>query len=319
MINEYLDSFNIYLKKYMNKHVFKENIIIPSWKIIQNDSKIKKFYILPGILSIIFLSALLVYQSIYTYVEIFWKKEEALIIILNFFHSDYWLETIITWIIFIILYFILSPIFEWWLIRYIDNKNKDIETSNSDAIGLGIYKFFPLFEYNNIFSEFKLISILNGYLFCIRFIGMEYINIISYIFIGILFMGIWVNILFSYSKYYIVLENKWVFESIWKSARLSILNLKMTIRLYFVILFLNIRVIFNFLIFLSFPILIVLAIWLITSKIFLTIAITIISILFIIVILILWYLTTVLEIFTKSLWYFAYIKGKEKEKTIKNP
>ncbi len=73
-------------------NVLKEKVILPSWELIRQDSTIKKFYLFPGILSIIFLTFLLVYQAIYTYVEIFDKKREALVLILDFFHSDYLIE-----------------------------------------------------------------------------------------------------------------------------------------------------------------------------------------------------------------------------------
>lgn len=292
--------------------LLKENIIIPAWDIIKDDTKIKKFYIIPWLLWILFLTVLLVYQSIYTYVVVFWKKEEALEIILNFFHSNYAFETIIISIIFIIIYFFLTPIFEWWLIKYISLKNTENELSSSEAFWQWLYNFFPLFEYNNIFSEFKIISILNWYLFIIRFIWVEYISQISYIFIVVLFLWIILNILFSYSKYVIILDKKSVFEAIWISSKITILNLKRTIKLYFLMLFLNMRVIFNFIIFLSFPIIIVVAIWLITTKIFLFVAITILTILFIVFISALWYLTAVLEVFKTSIWYFAYVEWKKR-------
>ncbi len=292
--------------------LLKDKVIIPAWKIIKNDSKIKKFYLLPWLLSIIFLTVLLVYQSIYTYVEIFWKKEEALVIILKFFHSDYVFEVIITAIIFIIVYFLLTPIFEWWLIKYIHNKNEDVSLSTSEAFWEWLYRFLPIFEYNNIFSEFKIISILNGYLFTIRFIWVEFINTISYIFVGLLFLWIIVNIILAYSKYIIIIENKNVFEAIWISTRITILNLKRTFKLYFLMLFLNIRVIFNFIIFLSFPVIIVMALWLITTKIFLVVAISILWLLFISFIFILWYLNAVLEVFKTSAWYYAYIEWKKR-------
>ena len=159
--------------------ILKEKIIIPAWNIIKDDTKIKKFYIFPWLLSILFLTILLVYQSIYTYVELFWKKDEALVIILKFFHSDFAFEIIVSTIIFLIIYFLLIPIFEWWLIKYIDSKNTEKELSTGEAFWQWVYKFFPLFEYNNIFSEFKIISILNGYLFTIRFLWVEYIKSIS--------------------------------------------------------------------------------------------------------------------------------------------
>lgn len=291
--------------------LLKENIIIPAWKIIKDDSKIKKFYLFPWLLSILFLTVLLVYQSIYTYVVLFWKKEEALEIILKFFHSNYAIEILIGSAIFLFIYFLLTPIFEWWLIKYIELKNSKNELSTSEAFWQWLYKFFPIFEYNNIFSEFKIVSILNGFLFTIRFIWIEYISTISYIFIILLFFSIILNILFSYSKYIIILDNKWVFEAIWISSKITILNIKRTIKLYFFILFLNMRVIFNFIIFLSFPIIIVVAIWLITTKIFLIMAITILTILFIFFILVLWYLTAVLEVFKTSIWYYAYKEWKK--------
>jgi hypothetical protein len=90
----------------------KEKIIIPAWNIIKNDHKIKKFYFIPGLLSIIFLTAILVYQAIYTYVIIFDKKDDALVVILNFLHSGYAFEIITTTIIFIIIYLLITPVFE---------------------------------------------------------------------------------------------------------------------------------------------------------------------------------------------------------------
>ncbi len=295
----------------MTKYL-QENIITPAWEIIKNDTNIKKYYLLPGLLSILFLTILLVYQSIYTYVEIFWKKDEALVIILNFFHSDYLIEVIIWTLIFLIVYFILTPIFEWGLIKYIKAKDTGEDISTSDAFWQWIYKFFPLFEYNNMFSEFKIISILNGYLFTIRFIWVEFISILSYIFLLLLFLWIIINVLFAYSKYIIILENKSVFEAIWISSKIAILNFKKTLKLYLLMFLLNLRVIFNFIIFLSFPIVMIAAIGLITTKIFLIVAITILSILFIFCILVLWYITAVLEVLKTSIWYFAYKEWKTK-------
>jgi len=289
----------------------KEKVILPARKIIRDDTKIKKFYLLPWLLSIIFLTCLLVYQSIYTYVVIFWNKDETLKKLLQFLESDYWIEAVFIWIVFLITYFILTPIFEWWLIKYIDFKNKGDPIWSSEAFWQWLYKFLPLFEYNNIFSEFKIISILNFYLFSIRFIWIEFIKTINYIFILILIIWVILNILFVYSKYSIVLNNKNVFESIWESSKIAILNLKKTTKLYFLIFFLNLRVLVNFIIFLFFPIMIFIVIGLITTKFLLLIAITILVIIFVSLILAVWYLTAVLEVFKTSIWYYAYIDWKK--------
>nr|MDD3719711.1 hypothetical protein [Candidatus Gracilibacteria bacterium] len=291
---------------------FKEHIVYPAWEVIRSDSKVKKFYFLPGLLSIILLTTLLVYQSIYTYVVIFGKKEKALEIILEFFHSGYFLEIIVSAIIFMIIYTFLIPIFEGGLIKYLDEKHNGRYISTIDALGLGLVRFLPLFEYNNAFSEFKYISLLNAYLFLIRFVGLEYIVFLNYVVLGAFLISTLINVLFAYAKYEMVLKNKGVFQSIGVSAKISILNLKNTLKLYVLMFIINIRVLLNFLIFLFFPILFAVAISYFTTKLFLTIAIILISILFIFFIFFLGYLTAVLDVFKTSIWYFAYINGRKR-------
>ncbi len=285
----------------------KDKVVLPARKIIKEDIKIKKFYLLPWLLSIIFLTWLLVYQVIYTYVEIFWNnKDQVLKIILKFLESDYWFEILLIWFIFIIIYIFMTPIFEWGLIKYIDCKNKWENICSIDALWQWLYKFLPLFKFNNTFSEFKIMSILNFYLFILRFIWLEYIKVLSYIFIVIFIIWFIINILLVYAKYFIVLWNKGVFESISLSSKIAILNINNTTKLYFLMLWLNVRVILNFIIFLFFPIAVVVAIWIISSQFLLILTISILSIIFIILIIIVWYLTAVLEVFKTSIWYYAY-------------
>lgn len=306
--------FNIFEKNYMSSNTKENiniNIVLPAWKLIHTDSKAKKFYVIPGILSTIFLSAVLTYQTIYTYVVIFGKTERDLQIILHFFESFFNVWILLWVIIFVIIYFLSNPIFEAWLIKYIDLRNKGKNISKSEAFGQGVYKFLPMFEYNNFFSEFKLLSILNFYLFTIRFIWMEYINIINLLYCIIFFVWIFINIMFIYAKYFIILENKTIFASIWESAKLTILSLKKTIYLFFMMFALNLRVIINFIVFLAFPIFIAIAISVISTKILLFITIAIISAIFLFLILFVWYLTAVLDILKIGVWYYAYEDGKD--------
>lgn len=290
----------------------KKDILLPAWEIIKDDIKVKKMYLFPGLLWIIFLTVILVYQSIYTYIVIFNKKDKALELILNFFHSEYILEAIIIAIVFLFIYLLITPIFEWALIRYIFKKDTDNYISTSDALSMWVYRFLPLFKYWNLFSEFKFISIINAYLFIIRFFDWEHIKEISYGFLVIFFFSIIINSLFAYSKYIIVLENKWVFEAISKSSKLAILNIVTTLKLYLFMFILNVRVIINFIVFLIFPVIIVITLWLITSQIFLTIAISALAIIFLLFILFLGYLTWVLEVFKWAIWYFAYKESQKR-------
>lgn len=291
---------------------FKEKIVFPAWQLIRDDGNIKKYYLIPWLLSIIFFTWLLVYQVIYTYVKIIWNNQDKVLkTILRFLESDYWWEVLLLAIIFLISYFILGPIFEWGLIKYLDFKEKGKALSKSEAFWQGLYKFLPLFEYNNIFSEFKLLSLLNFYLFTIRFVGIDYFKLVSIIFIILIIPSIILNILFSYAKYFIVIENKTVFASIGESTKLAILNFKKTIKIFFLLFILNLRVIINFIIFLFFPIIIVSSLIYISSKFLLFITIWVLLIIFLWLIIFVGYLTAVLEVFKVSLWYNAYIEWKK--------
>jgi len=290
----------------------KNDIIIPAWDLIKDDNKAKKMYFFPWILSIIFLSALLAYQTIYTYTILSGKKEETLEKILNFIHSTYITEFIIWAVIFIILYILIIPIFEWALIRYIAKKDNTWIAEVWESLSVWLYRFLPIFEYDNLFSEFKFLSIVNWYLFFLRFFEFNYIKEINYVFIVLFLFSVIINLLFVYSKYIIILENDKVFKAIWKSAKLALMNFRNTFKLYFLMFILNIRVVFNFVVFLIFPILIVFVIWFITTQILKTLALIVISIIFILFILFLWYLAWVLEALKTAIWYFAYKKWNER-------
>lgn len=298
----------------MNSNI-KENIIQKAWNIIHTDTKIKKFYFLPGLISIIFLMFILVYQVIYTYVELFHQEDRALKVILDIFHSWYLTEILIVWGVFLITYIIVMPICEWSLIWYISKKETpESVVSISDSMWNWLYRFLPLFEYWNIFSQFRFISIVNIYLFCLRFIWVEFLMFLNYIFIFLLIISTVVNVLFAYARFEIVLNNKKALESISESIKISILNISTTTRLYFYMFLLNIRIIINFFVFLFFPVLIASAITYITTKAILIITVLILIIIFIFLILILGYLWWVFEILKTSIRYFAYIEWKHKLK-----
>ena len=290
---------------------FKKNILIPSLETIKTDSKIKRFYFFPGLLSVIFLWVLFLYQVVYTYVVLLGKEEAAFEIILSFFHSDYLPYLIIVSIIFVIFYIILIPIFEWALIQYIDKQSSG-EASRSNSIGVWVFRFYPLFEFNNIFNMFKFISLINGYLFSLRFLWLDYVTALSIFFTIAFFFSLIVNIIVAYARYEIVLEKKSVFESIWVSSQISLLNIKTTLKLYFLMFIMNIRVMLNFLIFLVFPLLAVFITGLMTSSFFTNLTLLILGVIFIFLTLVLWYMAAVLDIFTTTIWYHAYKEGKEK-------
>lgn len=291
-----------------------KTLILNAWEHVNNDTRIKRFYFLPWLLSVIFLMVILLYQVIYTYVILLHKEDQALKAILSIFEKWYFTEIVIIGIVFTIIYIIIIPICEWGLIWYISQKNsQETRVSISDSLSQGIYRFLPMFEYGNLFSEFKFISVINIYLFCLRFAGIEYIRLVNYIFLFLLVVSTIINILFSYTRYEIVLGNKWAFSALNESAKIAIINLPATIKTHFFLFLINIRIIINFIVFLSFPILIASAITYL-STIYIWITVIFLSIVFLILILILWYVGWVFEAFKLTVWYGVYVLGKQKLK-----
>ena len=259
----------------------------------------------------VFLSLILTYQWIYTYIELLWNKDEALMMLLDFFHSDYLTPVIIGWVITFLSYIIIMPVFEGALIRYINQRKKDW-ASCSESLWVGMFRFYPLFEFNSIVSIFKFITLINAYLFTLRLLWLEYFFVINIFFTVVFLFSCLINILLAYARFEIVLENKSTFEAIWVSTQISLIHLKTTVKLYFMMFLVNMRVILNFILFIIFPLLAVTITSLVGSLIFTTILLVILGWVFLLFLLALWYLAGVLEIFTKSMWYKSYLIGKEK-------
>lgn len=292
-----------------------EKVIIPAWRLIKDDTRLKRLYFFPWLLAILLLSFSLSYQVIYTYVNVFNQKEKVLELLLEFLHASYFFEVVILSLVVALFYLFFMPVCEGALISYIDEKQSKDVVSFSDAMGVGLFRFLLVFEYNFSFSEFKLANLLNAYLFVIRFIWLEYIGYVNILFFILFIFSVIVNILFAYTKYEIVLWWNPVIKSIGISSKIAILNPKMTIKLFFLMFFLNVRVILNFIVFLVFPILFFAALVFISSSFFLVITLWMIALLFLFFIMVLGYLSWVLEIFKTSIWYFAYQEGKQKLET----
>lgn len=297
---------------------FREDILAPSMEIIRNDIKLKKFYFFPGLFSMVFLSLVLTYQGVYTYVELLWNTDAALQVLLNFFHSWYIVEILIAAAIIFVSYIIILPIFEWALIRYIDQR-KNGTASCSESLWVGMFRFYTLFEFNSIVSIFKFLSLVNAYLFALRLLWIEYIGMLNIFFLVVFIFSCIVNTLLAYARFEIVLQNKSTFEAIWVSTQISLIHLKTTLKLYFMMFLLHIRVVLNFILFILFPLLALSITSYIGSLLFSTILLVILWVVFLFFILALWYLAWVLEIFTKAMWYKSYCIGKEKLEHISTP
>lgn len=144
-------------------------------------------------------------------------------------------------IVVLFFYYIVPPIAEAAIIIYL-NKKKPL----SRCIMLWVTKFFPMFALHGLLSLFSYIF------FLIIIARIWAVGMLNNIFITTL-MCIWfalvvtISFLTVYSKYYIVLENKSVRESISESTSASIVNFTVTFKYVVLSYFLYLRFFINIL------------------------------------------------------------------------
>lgn len=290
-----------------------KNIIIPSWELVNNSSIIKKFNFLPSLISTLYLSAIVLYQVAYSYIIIFQKKDEFFSLVIDFTHTSYFLEVILWAILWLLLYILISPIAEAWVICLIDvfSKKEEEKQKASYWFSQWILNFLPLFEFHNFMWLFKLLSIVTFYFLLLRIFGSWYAMIITIIMLIYMLFAIFINMLFAYTKFYIIFEKKWVFEAISLSTKMTLHNIDLTTKLYYTLFLVYARVIISVILFIIFALIFSFIFTYITSKILLSIWIWVALVLFIIFILFISHFNSALEIFVDALWYNTYIENKK--------
>ena len=72
----------------------------------------------------------------------------------------------------------------------------------------GFRHFLPLFEAHNVISVFKPLAVVTFYILLLRLFGKEYFEPITYIMVTYLIFAFFINMCFSYAKFFIIFENK---------------------------------------------------------------------------------------------------------------
>lgn len=289
------------------------NIITPSWELINKTNTIKKFNFLPSLLSTLYLSIIVFYQIAFTYIYIFELKDQFFSLVIDFVHKAYFIEVLITLAVWFVLYIFIKPLAEGWIVCLIDAfyNRETWKYRLSYWISQWLLHFLPVFEFHNFMWLFRLLSIITFYFLTLRIFGQNYAFIISIIFSIYLLLSFVINILFAYSKFFIIFEKKWMFEAISLSTRMTLHNMSTTSKLYFTLFLVYLRIILTVIMFLVFPIIVSTIFAYISSKFFFIFFISLILIIFIIFLLLITHLNSVVEIFVDSLWYNAYIDNKK--------
>lgn len=115
-----------------------------------------------------------------------------------------------------------------------------------------------------------------------------------------------INILFAYTRFFIVFEHDKAFDAMGKSVRMALDNLEVTFRLYFTLLLVYVRTILTVVAFIVFPLVISAILTYVSIDFVKTLAIIATGAMVMFFLVFISHLNSVLEIFVESLWFKAW-------------
>lgn len=278
---------------------------------------LKKLNFFPSFIGMLWLFLVLIYQISFTYVIVFKQKDKFFQMLSDFMHKDYFFEVLVSFWCLFILYIFMAPLAEWAIVEMIHSYRKsDGKKLHRTFQGIfdGLRHFLPLFEAHNVISVFRPLAVLTFYILLLRLFGKTYFEPITYIMGGYLIFSFFLNMCFSYAKFFIIFENKRVIESLSLSTGMAVRHIGITLQLYYTMILLYLRTIVVAIIFLVLPFFLssILTFFTILSVqiVFLMIFGVLSFVLFIFIV----HLNSTLEIFVEATWYEAYQLCKKEDK-----
>lgn len=295
----------------------KEHIAEKAWEMVTDFSSLKKVNFFPSLIATSWLFLVLLYQITFTYVTVFKKKDAFFETLSRFIHQEYFIEVVILLVVILFLYVIIAPLAEGAIVEMIHSYRKTDGKKRHRSLQWvfdGFRHFLPLFEVHNLIAIFRPLSIITFYILLLRLFWLKYFEAITWTMTIYLFFSFFLNMCFSYAKFFVIFEDKKAIESLGASTGMAVRHIGITLQLYYTMILLYIRTIIVALIFLVLP-LIISAVFtfftIVSVKIILLIIFLVISsILFLIIV----HLNSTLEIFVEATWYEAYQLCKKEDK-----
>jgi hypothetical protein len=280
-------------------------LIRKAWDITINNDKLKWLSFVPSMLGVCFLVGEIIWQS-YLYLgefgiidDLFWEN-------ISNFYNYLSQEDFVGWflfilVIFMISYFIIPSLITGVIILAVRHQINFPEEKIplSQKIIDGTKFFFPIFEFNALTSPLSFVSILFFTATAYRYFhgGVFDFFFLPFLIVFSCFAFIlW--IFFSYAQYFIVFQKESISDAIKSSVALVFTNFTETIIITFIVLFINIRIVFNILIVFGIPA----AVFMFYSYYSHWALLTIIITSGIVLIFLASYITAIMEIFIASIW-----------------
>jgi hypothetical protein len=168
-------------------------------------------------------------------------------------HMSWTVPLVVLAVIFFICYMLFPTIAMASAIQMIARNRNGQKAGVGTGLRHGIMSFLPLFEYHLLIKTFSFFSILIEMSFVIRNLGPAIFKFLLPAFIIFIFISLLLTLLFTYSDFYIVIDDKKVFESMKESGKLVITHWQSTFLITILMVIIGIRIIIQAFIVLAIP------------------------------------------------------------------
>lgn len=215
---------------------------------------------------------------------------------------------IISVIIVVVLYFFVPPLLEGSIIQLIARKKNKLTVKTIDGVKYGFLSFLPMFEYATFVKTFQLTSLLGWMAMILRSMGWGGFETFLPIFIIGAVAAVFLTILFTYTEFFIVIDDYKVIESISRSCILVIKNWQETLLLSILMLIITLRIVIQILFVLLIPVILFGSIYLFTLASLQTVGIVVGVGIGLILLYIAAYLSSTIHVFASAVWTFTFLE-----------
>ncbi len=211
-------------------------------------------------------------------------------------------------VIFAILYFLYPTLAKAAAIQIIARNKNGQKAGVGTGLRHGMMSFLPLLEYHFLIKTFSFFSILVEMSFVLRNLGPVLFKIFLPLFILLIIIGFVLTLLFTYTDFYIVIDNEPVFSAMKKSAKMVVMHWKYTFLISILMLIIGLRIILQVIMVFLIPALIVLITGYLATVTLPVTGVIIGGIVGFVALLLAAYLTGIVEIFSYTVWTYTFLE-----------
>ena len=209
-------------------------------------------------------------------------------------------------VIFALAYFLLPTFCQGALIQWIAKVHAGEELTMMDGIGLGFRRFLQYLEYELAVRSVSIVSIATEGLFVLKSFGPSSAGFFVALFSFLFVIGMILTLLFTYSEFFIVLEDRGVFPSMIASSGLVVRHWHRTLFMLLLMVMITVRMLLNIAVAMLIPFLVLGPILLFASIALTWLGVILGVILGLVALYFASYFVGVFHVFSTAVWTFAF-------------